>query len=123
MARRSRCRPSAPAGGDLPVVERVLDNGLRALVLPRRQAPIVVCDLYYPVGSLDEPPGKTGLAHFLEHMLFKGTERFPRGQIDQLTFTAGGQANAETSEDCTHFWFLLPANVWELALQIEADRM
>jgi zinc protease len=93
------------------------------LVLPRRQAPIVVCDLYYPVGSLDEPPGKTGLAHFLEHMLFKGTERFPMGQIDQLTFTAGGQANAETGEDCTHYWFLLPANAWELALQIEADRM
>ena len=93
------------------------------LVLPRRQVPIVVCDLFYPVGSFDEPPGKTGLAHFLEHMLFKGTERFPKGQIDQLAFIAGGQANAETGEDCTHFWFMFPSDRWELALQIEADRM
>ena len=123
MARRFKARPSAPRVGDLPVFERVLDNGLRALVLPRRQVPIVVCDLFYPVGSFDEPPGKTGLAHFLEHMLFKGTQRFPKGQIDQLAFIAGGQANAETGEDCTHFWFMFPSDRWELALQIEADRM
>ncbi len=76
--------------------------------------PIVVCDLFYPVGSFDEPPGKTGLAHFLEHMLFKGTDRFPKGQIDQLAFIAGGQANAETGEDCTHFWFTFPSDRWEL---------
>jgi len=123
MARRFKARPSAPRVGDLPVFERVLDNGLRALVLPRRQVPIVVCDLFYPVGSVDEPPGKTGLAHFLEHMLFKGTDRFPKGQIDQLAFMAGGHANAETGEDCTHFWFMFPADHWELALRIEADRM
>ncbi len=123
MARRFKGRPSAPRVGDLPVFERVLDNGLRALVLPRRQVPIVVCDLFYSVGSCDEPPGKTGLAHFLEHMLFKGTERFPKGQIDQIAFIAGGQANAETSEDCTHYWFLFPSDRWELALAIEADRM
>jgi zinc protease len=109
--------------GDLPVFERTLDNGLRTLILPRRQVPIVACDLYYPVGSCDEPPGKSGLAHFLEHMLFKGTQRFPKGQIDQLAFLAGGQANAETGEDCTHFWFLFPWDRWDLALQIEADRM
>ena len=123
MARRLNARPSAPRVGDLPVCERVLDNGLRALVLPRREAPIVVCDIYYPVGSCDEPAGKTGIAHFLEHMLFKGTKRFPKGQIDQIAFIAGGQANAETGEDCTHYWFLLPSDRWELALQIEADRM
>ncbi|HMF38802.1 MAG TPA: pitrilysin family protein, partial [Isosphaeraceae bacterium] len=123
MARRFKGHPSAPRVGDLPVFERVLDNGLRALVLPRRQVPIVVCDLFYPVGSFDEPAGKTGLAHFLEHMLFKGTERIPKGQIDQLAFIAGGQANAETGEDCTHFWFMFPSDRWELALQIEADRM
>jgi zinc protease len=123
MARRFKASPSAPRVGDLPVFEHTLENGLRALVLPRRQVPIVVCDLYYPVGSFDEPKGKSGLAHFLEHMLFKGTERFPKGQIDQLAFLAGGQANAETGEDCTHFWFIFPSDRWELALQIEADRM
>jgi zinc protease len=109
--------------GELPVVERALDNGLRVLVLPRPQAPTVVCDLYYPAGSVDDPPGRTGLAHFLEHMLFKGTERFPKGQIDRLTFIAAGQANAETSEDSTHYWFAFPGDRWELALAIEADRM
>jgi zinc protease len=123
MARRFKVRPSAPRFPDLPVVERSLDNGLRALILPRRRMPIVVCDLFYPVGSFDEPPGKTGLAHFLEHMLFKGTDQFPKGHIDRLAFIAGGQANAETGEDCTHFWFTLPASCWELALQIEADRI
>jgi zinc protease len=123
MAQRFKASPLAPRVGDLPVFERTLDNGLHALVLPRRQVPIVVCDLYYPVGSSNEPAGKTGLAHFLEHMLFKGTERFPKGQIDQLAFIAGGLANAETGEDCTHFWFVFPSDRWELSLEVEADRM
>ena len=123
MARRLNSRPSVARVGDQPVFERVLGNGLKALVLPRKGVQIVVCDLFYPVGSFDEPPGKSGIAHFLEHMLFKGTERFPKGQIDQLAFLAGGQANAETGEDRTHYWFSLPADHWELALEIEADRM
>jgi zinc protease len=123
MARRFKASPSVPRVGDLPVFEQTLANGLRALVLPRSRVPIVVCDLYYPVGSFDEPKGKSGLAHFLEHMLFKGTERFPKGQIDQLAFLAGGHANAETGEDCTHFWFMFPSDRWELALEIESDRM
>ena len=82
-----------------------------------------MCDLYYPVGSFDEPPGLTGLAHFIEHMLWKGTERFPKGQIDRMVLLAGGQSNAETSEDSTHYWFAFPRERRELALAIEADRM
>src|SRR4051794_28390204 len=81
MARRSTSNLSPAWVGELPVFERTMDNGFRTLVLPRSHAPIVVSDLYYPVGSFDEPAGKTGLAHFVEHMLFKGTERFPKGQI------------------------------------------
>ena len=123
MARHLKPSPCAAPTDDLPVVERRLDNGLLAIVLPRRHAPIVVCDLYYSVGSFDEPPGRTGLAHFVEHMLFKGTERFPKGQIDRLVVLAGGQSNAETSEDSTHYWFAFPSDRWELALAIEADRM
>src|SRR4051812_16259028 len=123
MARRQTARPLPAWVGDLPVFERTLANGFRALALPRMHAPVVVCDLYYPVGSVDEPAGKSGLAHFVEHMLFKGTERFPKGQIDRLAFEAAGQANAETGEDCTHYWFAFPADRWELALAIEADRM
>jgi zinc protease len=109
--------------GDLPVFERTLGNGFKALALPRTHAPVVLCDLYYPVGSVDEPAGKSGLSHFVEHMLFKGTERFPKGQIDRLAFIASGHSNAETSEDATHYWFAFPSDRWELALAIEADQM
>ncbi|WP_422926494.1 M16 family metallopeptidase [Singulisphaera sp. PoT] len=123
MARRLSARPRETWVGDLPVFERTLANGFKALVLPRKNAPVVVTDLYYPVGSVDEPAGKTGLAHFVEHMLFKGTERFPKGQIDRLAFVAAGQSNAETSEDFTHYWFAFPSDRWELALAIESDRM
>src|SRR3954452_23110309 len=123
MARRLTARPLPAWVGDLPVFERTLANGFKALVLPRTHAPVVVCDLYYPVGSVDEPAGKTGLAHFVEHMLFKGTERFPKGQIDRLVLVAAGQSNAETFEDGTHYWFTFSADRWELALAIEADRM
>ena len=123
MARRLTARPSPAWVGDLPVFERTLSNGLKTLVLPRRHAPVVVCDLYYPVGSFDEPSGQTGLAHFVEHMLFKGTERYPKGQIDRLAFVAAGQSNAETGEDSTHYWFAFPSDRWELSLAIESDRM
>jgi zinc protease len=123
MARRLTAHPLPAWVGDLPVFERTLANGFKALVLPRTHAPVVICDLYYPVGSVNEPAGKTGLAHFVEHMLFKGTERFPKGQIDRLAFIAAGQSNAETGEDFTHYWFSFPSDRWELALAIEADRM
>ena len=123
MARRLTARPAPAWVGDLPVFERSLANGFKALVLPRSHAPVVVCDLYYPVGSVNEPPGKTGLAHFVEHMLFKGTERFPKGQIDRLAFIAAGHSNAETGEDLTHYWFAFPSDRWEIALAVEADRM
>jgi len=125
MARRptARPRPEPPRGADLPVFERTLGNGLKAIALATGHAPIVVSDLYYPVGSVDEPPGPTGLAHFVEHMLFKGTARFAKGQVDRLAFVAGGQLNAETAEDFSHYWFAFPSGRWELALAIEADRM
>ena len=123
MARRLTARPLPAWVGDLPVFERTLANGFKALVLPRSHAPVVVCDIFYPVGSFNEPAGRSGLAHFVEHMLFKGTERFPKGQIDRLAFVAAGHSNAETGEDCTHYWFAFPSDRWELALAVEADRM
>ena len=123
MTRRLKPSLSRGRAADLPVFERKLGNGLEVLILPRRGAPVVVVDLYYPVGSFDEPPGLSGLAHFVEHMLFKGTERFPKGQIDRLVTAAAGQCNAETGEDSTHYWFTFPSDRWDLALAIEADRM
>jgi zinc protease len=120
-----RLKPSLSPGreADLPVFEHRLGNGLDVLILQRRGSPVVVVDLFYPVGSFDEPPGLSGLAHFVEHMLFKGTERYPKGQIDRLVTAAAGQCNAETGEDSTHYWFTFPADRWDLALAIEADRM
>lgn len=106
-----------------PIHERMLENGLKAIVIPSRQSPIVVCDLSYPVGSFDDPPGLTGLAHFVEHMLFKGTKRFPKGRIDRLVAESAGHSNAESSEDSTRYWFAFPSESWEIALEIEADRM
>jgi zinc protease len=123
MAKRQSALPAPAWTGDLPVFERRLANGLKALVLPRASSPIAVFDIYYPAGSVNDTPGKSGLAHFVEHMLFKGTARFPKGYIDRLAFLASGQSNAETGEDFTHYWFALPTERWELALAIEADRM
>ncbi len=123
MARRQPSITAPPWAADLPVLETVLTNGLKVLVLPREGSSTVVCDLYYPAGSVNEPAGRSGLAHFVEHMLFKGTDRFPKGHVDRLTFAAAGQANAETSEDATHYWFAFPSDRWELALPVEADRM
>ncbi len=123
MARRSTPAPSPASLDDLPVRERTLDNGSKALVLPRRAAPIVVCDLYYPVGSFDEPPGLTGLAHFVEHMLFKGTERFPKGQIDRLVCSPGGNPTPRPPRTARTTGSRFPRERWELALAIEADRM
>ncbi len=123
MARRTTARPVPAWMNDTPVFDRVMPNGLKAFVIPDPQASIVVCDLYHPAGSVDDPPGKTGLAHFVEHMLFKGTERFPKGRIDALTYAAAGSTNAETADDWTRYWFVFPADRWEIALEIEADRI
>lgn len=123
MGARSRRTPLVGMPADLGVVEATLPNGLRVLVLPMPASPVVVCDVYYRAGSVDDPAGASGLAHFVEHMLFKATSRLPRGQIDRLVFLAGGVTNAETSEDDTHYWSVFPADRWEVALDIEAERM
>src|SRR5688572_17152233 len=77
------------ARADRPVtaaaVKRTLPNGLRVIVQPRRTAPVVTTMMWYRVGSRDELPGATGIAHFLEHLMFKGTKKLPKGAIDRIT--------------------------------------
>src|SRR5439155_25315408 len=108
----------------LPEVEELrLDNGFRALLAPRRSLPVVSTVLWYEVGARDERTGETGLSHFLEHMMFKGTDRYPKGQIDLLTSKMGGSNNAFTDNDGTGYYFSLAADRWETALEIEASRM
>jgi zinc protease len=79
--------------------------------------------LLYRAGSLEEPPGRTGLAHLTEHMMFRGTPRFPQGKIDALTSNLGGVNNAMTTSDHAFYYFVLPSEHWRTPLDIEADRM
>src|SRR5438094_3879153 len=106
-----------------PVTRQVLPNGLTVLVQERHTAPVVTTMMWYKVGSRDEVPGSTGLAHFLEHLMFKGTRRIGKGMVDRLTYQNGGSNNAFTSNDYTAFHFNFPKHHWKVALQIEADRM
>jgi zinc protease len=113
--------PSAFATED--VRRTVLSNGLVVLTKEVHTSPIVTSMIWYRVGSRNEELGQTGKSHFLEHMLFKGTERFKKGEIDLLTLKNGGGNNAFTSHDFTAYYFNFASDRWEIALQIEADRM
>ncbi len=105
-------------------VERIkLANGLKVLVRPDRSIPIVTTMFWYQVGSRSEEPGSTGVSHFLEHMMFKGTKRLAKGAIDQLTTRNGGFNNAFTGRDYTVYYFSFASDCWAAALEIEADRM
>lgn len=100
-----------------------LKNGLRVIAKPLHHAPVVSVYVWYRVGSRQEPAGQSGLAHFLEHMLFKGTRQYGKGEIARLIGRTGGQQNAFTSSDYTAYYETVPAEYLELALKIEADRM
>lgn len=105
------------------VHEIQFQNGFRALLLERRALPVVASMIWYQVGSRDERPGETGLSHFLEHMMFKGTDRYAKGTIDLTTAKLGGNNNAFTDNDVTAYYFSLASDRWEAALEIEANRM
>src|SRR5436190_7275079 len=111
------------ADSAVSVVERALPNGLRMLVKTDRRAPVVVSMLWYRVGSIDEHSGTTGVAHALEHMMFKGTPKVPAGEYAKLISQAGGRFNAFTSRDYTGYFQTLQKNELPLALRLEADRM
>jgi zinc protease len=100
-----------------------LDNGLRVYLKVVSGAPSVTTMVAYRVGSADEDLDQTGLSHYLEHLMFKGTDKLRPGDIDKITFRNGGANNAYTSEDCTIFHFDFPPDRWQVALAIEADRM
>jgi zinc protease len=107
----------------LQVIEATLDNGLRLLVQEDSRNPIVAVQILYRVGSRNERPGATGLAHFLEHLMFKGTPTRGRGEISRLIEQSGGRENAFTTKDMTGYYTNIAADRLDLVLQIEADRM
>jgi zinc protease len=100
-----------------------LSNGLTVILNQDRSTPIVNVQLWYHVGSKDEKPGRTGFAHFFEHLMFKGSKNVEPEQHTSIIASVGGQANAYTNEDTTVFWQTVPAHFLPLVLWMEADRM
>ena len=123
---RRRYRTAAvdviPALPGTPRLER-LSNGLTVCLVENHQAPIVTSALFYRAGTRDESAGHGGVAHFLEHMMFKGSARYGPGEIDRRTQALGGSNNAFTSHDATGYYFNFASDRWTEALEIEADRM
>ncbi len=107
-----------------PAVETfTLDNGMQVVVIPDHRAPVVTHMVWYRVGSSDEPQGKDGIAHFLEHLMFKGTKRYPPGAFSLVIRKNGGDENAFTSKDYTCFYQNIAKERLDLAMDLQADRM
>jgi zinc protease len=100
-----------------------LDNGLTVILREMHHAPVVSFWIWYKVGSRNEKPGITGASHWVEHMMFKGSPKFPPGSLDRLVSREGGRWNAFTTNDFTAYFETMPADRIDLALQLEADRM
>lgn len=114
---------SAPAGLADRVVETVLPNGLKVIMLENHKAPLVTFQVWYRVGSRNETPGKTGLSHLLEHMMFKGTKKTGPGAFARIIQENGGNDNAFTSKDYTAYYENLKSDRIGVAIGLEADRM
>lgn len=115
------CLVALPARAE--TVERTLANGLKVIVKTDRRAPVVVSQVWYKAGSMDERTGTTGVAHACEHMMFKGTTKVPGAEFSRLIAAAGGEENAFTARDHTAYFQTLPVNRLSLAFKLESDRM
>lgn len=100
-----------------------LDNGMDVVVLQDNRAPVVVHMVWYRVGSADEPPGQSGIAHFLEHLLFKATDTLESGELSRIVAANGGSDNAFTSYDYTAYFQRIASDRLDLVMEMEADRM
>ena len=100
-----------------------LDNGMEVVVVPNHRAPVVTHMVWYKVGAADEVPGKSGIAHFLEHLMFKGTDSVPAGEFSHIVARNGGRENAFTSQDYTAYFQSVARDRLELVMRLEADRM
>jgi zinc protease len=115
--------PAARAAPDAGVAHFTLANGLQVVVVPDHRAPVVTHMIWYKVGAADEVPGKSGLAHFLEHLMFKGTLQNPGNSFSQEVAAIGGQENAFTSSDYTGFFQRVPREHLKQMMAFEADRI
>ncbi len=105
------------------IVERKLANGMTTIVIPDHRAPVVTHMVWYRNGSADDPPGKSGIAHFLEHLMFKGTAKHPKGEFSEVVAEIGGQENAFTGNDYTAYFQRVAKEHLGLVMAFEADRM
>ena len=117
----SSTAPAQPAGPR--VTSAKLANGLEIVVIPDHRAPVVTHMVWYRNGSADDPVGKSGIAHFLEHLMFKGTKSHPVGEFSELIADVGGQENAFTSNDYTAYFQRVPKEHLRTCMDYEADRM
>lgn len=115
--------PDAPSAPQTQTFETRLDNGMKVIVREDRRAPSVVHMVWYGVGSMDEPPGLTGISHMLEHAMFKGTANIPAGEFSRRIAQMGGRENAFTSHDYTAYFQQIPPAELGKAMALEADRM
>ena len=106
-----------------PPASFTLNNGLQVVVIQDHRTPVVTQMIWYKVGSADETPGKSGLAHFLEHLMFKGTAAHPAGEFSQTVLKIGGNENAFTSTDYTGYFQRVPRDQLTKMMEFEADRM
>ncbi|HZC58049.1 MAG TPA: pitrilysin family protein [Xanthobacteraceae bacterium] len=117
------CGDTARAAAGPEITDFKLSNGLEVVVVPDHRAPVVTHMIWYKVGSADETPGKSGLAHFLEHLMFKGTEKHPGSAFSQDVAAIGGQENAFTTSDYTGFFQRVPREHLKEMMALEADRI
>ena len=106
-----------------PPASFTLNNGMQVVVIPDHRTPVVTEMIWYKVGSADETPGKSGLAHFLEHLMFKGTSKHPVGEFSRTVLRVGGNENASTSVDYTNYYQRVPKEQLPTMMEFEADRM
>ena len=114
---------AAPARADNGATSFTLENGLQVVVIPDRRAPVVTHMVWYKVGSADEEPGRSGIAHFLEHLMFKGTEKHAAGDFSAAIAAIGGNENAFTSNDYTAYYQQVGPDALPQMMEFEADRM
>lgn len=120
---------AAPSSGEYDIKQAVpverfrLRNGLTVVVMPNARVPAVVHALFVRVGAADDPVGKTGLAHFLEHLMFTGTKNYPEGEYDRLIASLGGEQNAYTTRDFTTYYVTIAKEQLGLIMSMEADRL
>ena len=111
------------AAGKSAVTEAMLDNGMKVLIKQDHRAPVVVSQVWYRIGSSYEPDGITGVSHVLEHMMFKGTGKYPKGEFNRIIAENGGKDNAFTGRDYTAYFQTLEKSRLAVSMELESDRM